>query len=68
MPRVKIRALCLTLFAFAAFAPSANAAVADSLLPFLRRRRRRPGCQALVRRGRHPLRRQGGEDLQDDRR
>jgi len=33
MPRVKIRALCLTLFAFAAFAPTANAAVADHIIP-----------------------------------
>jgi hypothetical protein len=34
MARVKIRALCLTLLASACFAPAANAAVADSLLPF----------------------------------
>ncbi|MDA0180838.1 hypothetical protein OJ997_11085 [Solirubrobacter phytolaccae] len=31
---MKIRALCLTLLASACFAPSANAAVADSILPF----------------------------------
>jgi len=34
MWRVKIRALCLTLLTFACVAPSANAAVADSILPF----------------------------------
>jgi hypothetical protein len=34
MWRVKIRALCLTLLASACFAPAANAAVADSILPF----------------------------------
>lgn len=31
---MKIRALCLTLLATAAFAPAANASVADSILPF----------------------------------
>jgi hypothetical protein len=34
MWRVKIRALCLTLFTFACVAPAANAAVADTILPF----------------------------------
>lgn len=34
MPRVKIRALCLTLLSFACLAPAANAAVAEPLLPF----------------------------------
>ncbi|MDA0170360.1 hypothetical protein OJ998_14775 [Solirubrobacter taibaiensis] len=33
MRRVKIHAFCLTLLAFAAFAPSANAAVADHIIP-----------------------------------
>jgi hypothetical protein len=33
LARVKLRALCLTLLASACFAPGANAAVADSLLP-----------------------------------
>lgn len=33
MARVNLRALCLILFAFAAFAPTANAAVADGWIP-----------------------------------
>ena len=35
MPRVKIRALCLTLFTLAAVAPPANAAYADRFVPFV---------------------------------